>query len=106
MDNKSDEQLLIMRATIDANRQFFYEKMKNCTENLTEMIESMMDQIKISKYSPDKEYSPKVQYPTTVAKANKKYQPLEGGYSTKIGGMWNLKHGISSPKFYELLVKT
>ena len=24
----------------------------------------------------------------------------------KIGGMWNLKHKIISPKFYEILIKT
>ena len=37
--------------------------------------------------------------------ANKKATPLEGGNSTKNGGIWNLKHGISSPKFYELFIK-
>ena len=26
--------------------------------------------------------------------------------STKIGGMWTLKHAISSPKLYELIIKT
>ena len=31
--------------------------------------------------------------------------PLEGGHSTKIGGMWTLKHEISSPRFYEVHVK-
>ena len=36
---------------------------------------------------------------------NKKASPLEGGHSTKIGGMWTLKHEISSPKFYEFLIK-
>ena len=36
--------------------------------------------------------------------ANKNATPLEGGCSTKIGGMWNLKHEISSPKFYEILI--
>ena len=30
---------------------------------------------------------------------------LEGGHSTKMCGMWTLKHEISSPKFYELLIK-
>ena len=32
--------------------------------------------------------------------------PLDGGNSTRIGGMWTLKHDIISPKFYELLIKT
>ena len=36
---------------------------------------------------------------------NKRASPLEGGNSTKIGGMWTLKHEISTPKFYEILIK-
>ena len=31
---------------------------------------------------------------------------MEGGHSNKIGGMWTLKHDMSSPKFYEILIKT
>ena len=31
---------------------------------------------------------------------------MDGGNSTKNGGMWNIKHKISSPKFYALLIKT
>ena len=45
-------------------------------------------------------------YPTTVVHTNRRAQPLEGGHSTNIGGMWTLKHEISSPKFYGLLIKT
>ena len=37
--------------------------------------------------------------------AKKKYPPLEYGHFTKIGGMWNLKHEITSQKIYELLIK-
>ena len=48
MDNKSDDQLLIVQATIEPNKQDSDEKMKNLTEDLTEMIASMMDLIKIS----------------------------------------------------------
>ena len=47
MDNKSNDQLLIMQATIETNRQDSYEKMKNITEELTGIISPMMDQIKI-----------------------------------------------------------
>ena len=65
----------------------------------------MMDQIKIPKYSPDKKYSPKDQNPTTVLPANNKSPPLEGEQSTKIDGMWNLKHDTISPRFYEILMK-
>ena len=46
MDNKSDDQLLIMQATIKTNRKYYHEKMKKLTENLIEMIESMMYNIK------------------------------------------------------------
>ena len=63
-----------------------------------------MDQIKISKYSPDKKDSPKSQDTTTVVLANKKSPPREGVNYTKIGGMWTIKYGISLPKFYEILI--
>ena len=53
MDNKSDAQLLIMQATIEANMHDSDEKTKNLTEYLTAKITSMMDQIKISKSSLD-----------------------------------------------------
>ena len=49
MDKKSDEQLLIMQATIESNKQDYDEKMKKITEDITSMITSMMDQIKILK---------------------------------------------------------
>ena len=38
--------------------------------------------------------------------ANKRAPPLDGVKSTEIGGMWTLKHEISSPKFYKLIIKT
>ena len=37
--------------------------------------------------------------------SNRRLPPLDGGHSTKIVGMWTLKHDIGSPKFYELLIK-
>ena len=37
---------------------------------------------------------------------NKKSPPLEGGHYTKISVTRTLKHEISLPKFYELLMKT
>ena len=36
---------------------------------------------------------------------NRRATPLGGVHTTKIGGMWNLKHYIRSPTFYELLIK-
>ena len=46
MDNKSDDQLLIIQDTIDVNSQDSDEKIMNLTENLTAMIKKMMDQLK------------------------------------------------------------
>ena len=50
--------------------------------------------------------SPKAQYLDIIFPDNKEASPLEGVYSMKIGVTWTLKHDISSPKFYELLIKT
>ena len=36
-----------MKDTIESNRQYYDQKMKALTENLTAMISSMIDQIKI-----------------------------------------------------------
>ena len=47
MDNKSYGQLLIMQATVDANRQDSDDKTKKLTEDLTAIIASMLFQIKI-----------------------------------------------------------
>ena len=52
------------------------------------MITSMMDHIKISKSSTYKKDSPKAKDATNLVPNNKK------------SVMWNLKHDISSPKFY------
>ena len=71
---------------------------------LVSTIISMMDHINISKYSTAQWYSPKPRDPTTVLPANRGSPTLDDGHSTKICGMWNLKHDISSPKFYELLI--
>ena len=61
MDNNSDDQLLIMQATIEVNKQNSDEKTKNITEDLTALIASMMNQIKIFESSLDNKYSPKDQ---------------------------------------------
>ena len=59
-----------------------------------------------SKSSPTQKDTSTPPYPTTVVPTNRRDPPLEGGHSTKIGGMWTLKHENSSPKFYELLNNT
>ena len=70
------------------------------------MVKNIVDQIQLSNYSPYKMDYPKSQDNTTLVPANKKAPPLEVWYSKNIGGMWNLKHDIRSPKFYELLTNT
>ena len=54
---------------------------------------------------PTQEDTPTTPDPTIVVTSNRRAPPLEGGHSDKIRGMWNLKHDIISPKFYELLIK-
>ena len=62
MDNKSDEQLLIIQATIEATRQDSDEKMNKLTEDfkaiITSTIASIMDHISMSKSSTDYNDSP------------------------------------------------
>ena len=53
---------------------------KNIIKDLTEMITSMMDQIKIPKSSPENKDYPKAQDPTTVVPATKRATPLELGH--------------------------
>ena len=112
MDNKSDDQFLIMQDTIDDNRQATDYKMKTYDSNIDKLtvliknIDEMMGQNQNSIPSIYYMYFPKAQDPTTVVLANNKAPTLEGGNSTKIGGMWNLKNDISSPKFYDLLIET
>ena len=67
---------------------------------------SMTDHINILKQSPAQRDPPKSQHPITVVPDNRRSPPLDDGHSTKIGGMWTIKHEISSPKLYELLIKT
>ena len=59
-----------MKAMIEYNSKYYDDKMKNLIEDLIPMIASLMDQIKISKYSSDKEDLPKAKDTTTVVPAN------------------------------------
>ena len=65
-----------------------------------------MNHINMLKYSPSHRYSTKPQDPTTVGTDSRRDPPLDYGHSTKIEGIWTLKHEIISPKLYELLIKT
>ena len=89
MDNKSYGQLLLIQAMINVSRENTDDKIKNLTENLTAMITSMMDQIKISKHSPEKKDSSKAQDSTTALPDNKRYPPLERVNYTK---RWHVEY--------------
>ena len=80
--------------------------MKDIKETLKVFTTFMMDQTNISKSSLTQKGTSTPPDPTTVVPTNKRAKPLEGGHSAKIGGMWTLKHEISSPKFYDILIKT
>ena len=127
MDTNSDEQFLVIESTIETRKQEADKKHKKTdekltlltenhkgtnekttllTENLQVLTEMMIDKNNISKSSPaHKDTSPPPD-PTTVFPTNKRAPPLKWGHSIKIGGIWTLKHEISSPKLYELLIKT
>ena len=51
-------------------------------------------------------YSPKYQDYNTLLSDKKNAPPLEVVNRTEIGGIWTLKHEISSPKFYEIIIET
>ena len=64
------------------------------------------DKNNISKSSPAQKDTSTSPDPTTTVQTNRRDPPLKGGISKNIGGMWTLNHEISSPRFYELLIKT
>ena len=70
------------------------------------MVKNMTGQNKHLNSSTDKVDSPKAQYITTSVPNKKKSPRLEGGHSTKIGGMWTLTHEIILPKLYKLIINT
>ena len=116
MENKYEYQLILMKEEIENNKQEMKAEMTDITEDtkadmkdiketLNNFEKFMMDQTNISKSSPVKKDTYTPPDPTTVVLTTKRDPPLEGVHSTKIGGKWNLKHDISSPKFYELVIK-
>ena len=88
------------------------EKMTKMSDDFKTMFSVLLDhinksnQINTMSSSPTQKDTSTTPDPTTVVPANRRATPLEGGHSTKIGGIWTLKHEIRSPKFYELLIKT
>ena len=101
-----------MQAIIEANKQEMKsnnqdsdDKMTNITEDFKSMLISITYHINTFKYLPTQKDSPNPPDPNNVVMANRRAPPLDSGRSTQISGMCTLKHEISSPKFYELLIK-
>ena len=117
MDNKSDEQFIVMQATIESNKQDmkynkqeYDDKKMKFTEDFKAMLASSITSIKYQintlNSSPTQKDSPNTPEPTTAVPDNIRDPPLYGLQSMKIGGVWTLKHDIISLKLYELLIKT
>ena len=64
-----------------------------------------MDQTNNSKLSPAQKDTLTPLEPINVVPSKRRYPQIDGVNSTKIGGMWTLKHDISSPKFYGIIIK-
>ena len=116
MNNKLNEQILVMQTLAYTNRQVtsklkqYNDEIKNKLnkhEYYLDEINTLLKQVLVKNKNSltDKMDPPKAQDTTTVVTANKKDQPLKGGNSRNIGGMWNLKYDIISPKLNELLIK-
>ena len=103
MENKSEDKFTIM---LKYYKQETDEKLTKLSDDLKKKFSVLSDQINKSNQINTMSSSPTPPDPTTMVPANRRAPSLEGGNSTKIGGMWTLKHDISSPKFYEILIKT
>ena len=113
MNNKYDEQSIIMQADIETNKQEMKANNQdsdgeiiNLTEDFKEMLSAITYNINTLKLLPNKKESPNILDPTTLGPDNNRDQPLDSGQPKKIGGMFTLKHEISSPKFKKLFIKT
>ena len=84
IDNKSDENFLIIQDTIEANKQEAAEKQIKTDEKITQLTETlnnltafMMDQTNNSKSSPTQKDTSTPPDPTTVVPNNRRDKPLE-----------------------------
>ena len=81
------------------------KKLTKLKENLKFWTAFIMYQTNNSKLPPSQKDTLTPKEPTTVIPADRRAPLFDGGKYTKIGGMWTLKHDISSEKFYDLLIK-
>ena len=101
IDNKSDDQFIMMKV-------YIYDKKKEMKETdakldkIKKWTKTIMD--KPDNSSPKKVKNNPQDY-TTVVHTNRKVSPLEGEQYKEIRGILTLKHDISSPKFYKIILK-
>ena len=110
MDNKLDEQILIIQDLIYDNKRVAKETNNtlNKHESYFTKINRILSNLMLHNQntSPEKADFSKDQDPDSVVPYNNKYQPLEGGNSMQIGGICTPKNEINSPELYEILLKT
>ena len=76
-----------MKEEIENNKQDMKAEMKDIKETLKVFTTFMMDKTNISKSSPSQKDTSTTPEPTTVVPTNRRATQLEGGDTTKIGGM-------------------
>ena len=110
MYNNLEDQVLIMQSIKDNLASEINEIKSDTKKKYSDMneIKRMLTKMTNQKQNslPDKKDIPKNQDLNTAFLDNNKAPPLEVGHSTKIGEIRNIKHEISSSKFYEILTKT
>ena len=110
MYNNLEDQVLIMQSIKDNLASEINEIKSDTKKKYSDMneIKRMLTKMTNQKQNslPDKKDIPKNQDLNTAFLDNNKAPPLEVGHSTKIGEIRNIKHEISSSKFYEILIKT
>ena len=84
MDNKSEEQFILMQFTIANTKQDMKDKMKSITETLKVFIIFMIDQTNISKTLPTHKYALTPLEPITVVPTNRGLDHWKGGTLPKL----------------------
>ena len=102
--NSSPFKFLLITTTRKEKIYYEFTKLKSDITEIKKTFTQIMDHKCNS--LPENMDSPKAQDHDTRVLTNKKDTPLEGGHYMVIVGIRTLKHEISSPKFYELLIKT
>ena len=99
MDAKLEDQILIIKASIDNNNKSTGNKYKDTDyklDKIEKQIEKLIDKLENSSPNMIETRNPKDC--AAVVHGNRKFTSLEGGNFNTIGIMWTLKHDISSPK--------